>query len=107
MNEPCAMGTIQQAQSMLLVCLRYVCLWYACGILVIYRLTSDQWQGAQQSCHMSDGNLRLTRQVPKGRRNGREVNWPIAGPKAPLLAPLMAGCSGSMVSGTPPMPWQT
>ena len=72
--------------------------------------------------------LRLTRQVPKGRRNGgvREaglaqdgyagptVNWPMAGPKAPsaviappelvagLLALLIAGCSGSTASGTPP-----
>ena len=71
---------------------------------------------ARNAAKLSDSNLRLTRQVPKGRRNGGEagmaqdgliVNWPIASPKAPLLAPLMAGCSGSMVSGTPPMPWQT
>ena len=61
MNEPCATGTIQQAHV------------NASGILVICRLTSDEWQGARQSCHMSDGNLRLTRQVPKGCRNGGEA----------------------------------
>lgn len=57
MNEPCVMGTIQQAHvdasGMFVVCMPVVYLWYTCGILVICRLTGDQWQGTRQSCQIA------------------------------------------------------